>query len=68
MKMRYDRKAVRRLREQQGLDLKALAEKIGSSKQQAWMLDRGHQEPRASTLARLAVALNAAPGDFFVTT
>jgi transcriptional regulator with XRE-family HTH domain len=68
MHVSYDRQAVRRLRERKGLDLKGLAAKVGSSKQQIWLLDTGHQEPRAGTLARLAVALGVRPSAFFVVT
>jgi transcriptional regulator with XRE-family HTH domain len=66
MKVRYDRTALRRLRAARGLDLKGLAAAIGTTKQNAWMLDAGRQEPRASTLAKLAAALGADPSEFFV--
>jgi transcriptional regulator with XRE-family HTH domain len=66
MRYRYDRHALRRLRVARGLDITTLAARSRFSKQAISMLDRGAVEPRASTLARLAIALDVAVGEFFI--
>lgn len=66
MKVRYDRKALRRLRSQRGLDVTRLALAAKMSKQNVSLLDLGHAEPRATTLAKLASALDVPIGAFFV--
>lgn len=65
MKTRYDRRALRRLRVARGLALTDLALRAKTSKANLSMIDRGFQEPRASTLARIATALDAPVQDFF---
>lgn len=65
MKTRYDRRALRRLRVARGLGLSDLATRAKTSKANLSMIDRGYQEPKASTLARLASALDAPVQEFF---
>jgi transcriptional regulator with XRE-family HTH domain len=65
--IRYDKHALRRLRTARGMDMTTLASRARFSKQAVSMLDRGVVEPKASTLARLAAALDVTPGDFFLT-
>lgn len=65
-RLRYDRGALRRFRKVRGLDLTSVAKRARMTKSNVCMLDRGYTEPRATTLAKLAFALNVAVGDFFV--
>jgi transcriptional regulator with XRE-family HTH domain len=63
---RYDRKAIRRLREERGLDLNAMIARSGLGARTLYYLDRGITVPRADTLARLAAALDVAVDSFYV--
>lgn len=56
---------VRRLREQQGLSLRALVERCGLSINTISLIERGENSPTVSTLHRLATALNVPITDFF---
>jgi transcriptional regulator with XRE-family HTH domain len=64
----YDPEAVRRLRLQSGMEITALAQRAGLSRQGLSYLERGLIEPRVKTLARLATALGAPVEAFFVVT
>lgn len=58
---------VRRLREEAGLGVRALADKAGMSMSNLSRLEAGLQKtPRRDTLQRLAKALNAEPTDFLI--
>lgn len=56
---------VRRLRKLKGLTQVELAELAGVSAYTITEIETGHREPRASTLRKLAGALDADVGDFF---
>jgi len=53
------------MREQQGLSLRALAERCGLSINSISQIERGENSPMVSTLHRLATALNVSIMDFF---
>ena len=56
---------LRSLREQQGLSLRALAERCGLSINSISQIERGENSPTASSLHRLATALNVPITDLF---
>lgn len=61
---RYDERAVKRLRTERGLDVPTLAKQARVSKNSIYLYERGN-EPKASTLARLARALGVSVEAFF---
>lgn len=65
MKIRFDKRALRRLRTEQGLDITTLALRARCTKQNVSLIDRGIVEPKVSTLAKLAEAMGAVPAQFF---
>lgn len=64
--MRYDRRALKRLREERGLELVDLAKRCGLGLRTLYYLDRGITVPRADTLGRLAHGLRVGVEEFFV--
>jgi transcriptional regulator with XRE-family HTH domain len=56
---------LRLLREQQGLSLRAVAERCGLSINAISLIERGENSPTVSSLHRLATALNVPITDFF---
>lgn len=64
--MKYDKRALRRLRTEKGLtrDEVARLAKLGS--RTIYYLDKGMTSPRADTLARLATGLGVSVTAFFV--
>lgn len=63
--MRYDQRAVRRLREERGLSVPKLAKKARITPRTLNYIEKGFSEPRATTLAKLAVALEVSVEAFF---
>lgn len=61
----YNRKALRRLRETAGVGIEALAQQARLSRQAIMYIERGMTEPKASTLAKLAAALDVSIAEFF---
>ena len=64
--LKYDKRALKRLMVAAGLDNDALARKARLASRTVWYLVRGMTEPRASTLAKLAMALDVSVEAFFV--
>jgi transcriptional regulator with XRE-family HTH domain len=62
---RYDHQAVKRLRADRGLGVEELARSARLSANSIYLYERGHSEPKASTLARLARALGVSIEAFF---
>lgn len=67
MHTRYDRKALRRLREARGLSFQDLAARTKLRTQTLMYIERGITHPRVDTLAKIAVALDADITEFFIT-
>lgn len=66
MRIKFDKRALRRLRTAKGLDVTTLAARAGCTKQNVSLIDRGLVEPKVSTLAKLAQSLEAVPEQFFL--
>jgi transcriptional regulator with XRE-family HTH domain len=64
MKLHYDPQAVKRIRKARGLDVETLAKRARLSPNSIYLYERG-TEPKAGTLARLAVALGEPVSSFF---
>jgi transcriptional regulator with XRE-family HTH domain len=67
-RVRFNRLAVRRLRRQHGLSLEELGARVGTTKQNLALIEQGYSEPRARTIAKLAMALEVGPEEFFIET
>jgi len=65
MRIRYDKRAIRRLRMERGLAITELARRTRISKQALSLIDRGYGEPKVATLARVASALDVDIKAFF---
>ena len=63
--MRYNRRALKRLMVERGIDARVLATRTGLTHQGIYTLARGMAEPKASTLGRLASALEVPVEAFF---
>lgn len=66
MKLRYDRRALKRLRAERQITLEALARSMRMTHPALSYIERGMTEPKASTLAKLASALDVPVDAFFV--
>ena len=66
MRWRYDREALRRLRLERQLKVAEIAETAGITRQNVASIERGHTEPKVTTLALLATALDVPLTEFFV--
>lgn len=64
--MKYDKRALRRLRRQRGWEVSGLAKKTRLSPRTVYYLDKGMTVPTADTLAKLATVLDVSIEDFFV--
>jgi transcriptional regulator with XRE-family HTH domain len=63
--MKYDPKALRRIRAAKGLTLDELAASARLTKAGVSYIERGMVHPKASTLAKLATALGVGIAEFF---
>jgi transcriptional regulator with XRE-family HTH domain len=66
MELRYDRDAIRRLREKRKLTMQQLADKAGITGRTLSYIEKAYSDPRASTLAKLATALGVSVGALFI--
>jgi transcriptional regulator with XRE-family HTH domain len=65
--MKYDKRSVRRLRRERGLEIAELAKKAKLAQRTVYYLDRGLTVPRADTLAALAGVFGVGVEAFYVT-
>lgn len=65
MNLRYDPRALRRLRLARGLDMVTVAKRARMTRSNVSMLDRGVTDPRAKTLAKLANVLGVSVQEFY---
>jgi len=66
MSLRFDRSATKRLRRERGLTVKELARAARLSDVGVGLIERGAVDPKASTLAKLAMALGVTVDAFFI--
>lgn len=64
--MKYNRKALKRLRRQRRIKVQELAERSDLAPGTVRYLDMGVTDPKASTLAKLATVLGCDIREFFV--
>lgn len=66
MKIRYDKRALQRMRAERGLTLDQLARVCRVTDRAILNIERGYADPKASTLAKLARGLGVSVEAFFV--
>ena len=65
MPIAFDRRVIRKLREDRGWNLSETAARIGMSQQNLGYIERGLVSPKASTVARLAEAFGVGVETFY---
>jgi transcriptional regulator with XRE-family HTH domain len=66
MSIKYDRRALRRIRLQRAITLQDLAVKAGMTPNAVGYIDRGVVDPKVSTIAKIATALEVDVREFFI--
>lgn len=66
MKLRYDRHAIRRLREARGIAILTLARAAGITDRTLAYIEKGYSDPKATTLAKIAGALDVTVDALFI--
>jgi len=63
--MKYDKRAIKRVLTEKGMTVIALSEQTGLTRAALYMIARGAVTPKATTLARIASALEVPIERFF---